>query len=93
MKLQAVITREELLEFAAEWLPLKLLLGDPANSERYLLLTDPNSIELVPGAGLRIDCRAQIRWPVLGLSVPITAQRLIVLFSPRIEFRDGHPWR
>jgi hypothetical protein len=91
MKLQVVFTRDELLSFASQWLPLKVLLGDAANEDRYLSLSDPQTIELVAGLGLRIACRAQIRWPVLGMSVPITARQLTVLMKPRIEQRDGQP--
>jgi hypothetical protein len=91
MKLHAVITREELLTFAAEWLPLKLLLGDSSNEERFLQLTEPSRIEVITGKGLRISCRAQIRWPVLGWSVPVTARQLSVLLEPAIEQREGQP--
>jgi hypothetical protein len=91
MKLQVVFSRDELVSFASEWLPLKLLLGDPSKDDRYLQLTDPKAIELVPNAGLRIACRAQIRWPVLGLSVPITARTLSVLLSPSIALIDEQP--
>lgn len=89
MKLHLVITRDELLTFAERWLPLKLLLGDANNEDRYLLLDEPRRIELVAGAGLRISCRAQIRWPVLGLSVPVKAHTISVLFKPTIEQADG----
>lgn len=91
MKLQAVFTREELVSFASQWLPLKLLLGDARKEERYLLLTDPKTIDLIPGSGLRIACRAQIRWPVLGVSVPITARHLSVLLRPTIQDERGQP--
>ena len=89
MKLQVVLTRDELVAFAAQWLPLKLLLGD--KEDRFLQLTEPTTIELAEGAGLRIACRAQIRWPVLGLTVPVTARNLAVLFSPTVELQEGHP--
>jgi len=89
MKLQAVFTRDELVSFASQWLPLKVLLGDPSNEDRYLLLSEPKAIELVPGAGLRLSCRAQIRWPVLGMSVPITARHMSVLVRPLIETLEG----
>jgi hypothetical protein len=89
MKLQVVLTRDELVSFAGQWLPLKLLLGD--KEDRFLQLTDPTTIELAEGAGLRIACRAQIRWPVLGLTVPVTARNLTVLFRPAVELQEGHP--
>lgn len=91
MKLQAVFTRDELVGFAAQWLPLKLLLGGAGKEDRFLELTDPTTIELIPGAGLRIACRAQLRWPVLGMTVPITARSVSVLFSPSVALQDMHP--
>ncbi|HEX5656729.1 MAG TPA: hypothetical protein VFX59_06010 [Polyangiales bacterium] len=91
MKLQAVFSRDEVVAFASEFLPLKLQLGDPKKDERYLLLSDPKTIDLVPGRGLRIACRAQIRWPVLGMNVPITARNLSVLMTPSVVELDGQP--
>jgi hypothetical protein len=91
MKLQAVFSRDELVAFASQWLPLKLQLGDPKKDDRYLLLSDAKAIDLVAGRGLRIACRAQIRWPVLGMNVPITARNLSVLMTPSVIERDGQP--
>jgi len=91
MKLTAVFSRDELVAFAAQWLPLKLLLGDVSKEDRYLLLSDPTAIELVPGAGLRIVCRAQFRWPLFGITVPITARNVSALFSPTVGLEEGHP--
>ncbi|HEY6881138.1 MAG TPA: hypothetical protein VI299_24095 [Polyangiales bacterium] len=92
MKLQAVFSRDELIAFASQWLPLKLQLGDPKKKDdRFLLLSDPKAIELVPARGLRIACRAEIRWPVLGIHVPITARNLSVLMSPAVIEIDGQP--
>lgn len=89
MKLQVVFSHDELVAFAAQWLPLKLLLGD--KGDRFLQLSDPTTIELVPHEGLRIICRAEIRWPVLGLTVPITARNLSVLLRPSVGLQEGHP--
>jgi hypothetical protein len=91
MKLQAVFSRDELVAFTHQWLPLKLSLGDPKKDDRYLLLSDPKAIDLVPQRGLRIACRAQIRWPILGLNVPITARNLSVLMSPSVIDVEGQP--
>ncbi|MET0283896.1 MAG: hypothetical protein ABW352_05480 [Polyangiales bacterium] len=91
MKLQTVFSRDELVAFASQWLPLKLQLGDPKKDDRYLLLSDPKTIDLVPERGLRIACRAQIRWPVLGMNVPITARNLSVLMTPSVVEVDGQP--
>ena len=91
MKFTAAFTHEELVRFISEWLPLKLLLGDLKKEDRYLLLSDPTAIELIPGQGLRVACRAQIRWPIMGLTVPITARELSVLLRPGIETPGGQP--
>lgn len=91
MKFSTVFSRDELIAFTGQWLPLKLQLGDPKKDDRYLLLSDPREIGLVAGKGLRIACRAQIRWPVLGLNVPITARNLCVLMSPSVVEIDGMP--
>jgi hypothetical protein len=91
MKLQAVFSRDELVAFASQWLPLKLQLGDPTKDDKFVLLSDPRAIELVPQRGLRIACRAQIRWPVLGINVPITARNLSVLLTPAIVEVEGQP--
>lgn len=91
MKFKAEFTRDELITFASQWLPLKLLLGGASKDDRYLLLSDPLAIELVPNKGLRIACRAQIRWPVLGMTVPINARELSVILRPEISERAGEP--
>jgi hypothetical protein len=91
MKLHVAFSRDEIVTFAGQWLPLKLLLGGPTKDERFLQLSDPSAIELVPNAGLRIACRAQIRWPVLGITVPITARSVSVLLRPSIAQIDQQP--
>ena len=91
MKFTAAFTREELVRFVSEWLPLKVLLGDFKKEDRYLSLSDPTAIELLPGKGLRLACRAQIRWPIMGLTVPITARELIVVLRPAITTPGGQP--
>ena len=91
MKFTAALTREEIVRFVSEWLPLKVLLGDLKKEDRYLSLSDPTAIELLPGKGLRLACRAQIRWPIMGLTVPITARELIVVLRPTIAILGGHP--
>ncbi len=91
MKLQAVFSRDELVAFTSQWLPLKLQLGDAKKDDRFLLLSDPKTIDLVPGRGLRIACRAEIRWPVMGLTVPIKARNLSVLMTPSVIDVAGQP--
>ncbi|MET0341414.1 MAG: hypothetical protein ABW252_10445 [Polyangiales bacterium] len=91
MKFTAAFTRSELVDFASEWLPLKLLLGDVSKEDRYLALSEPRAIDLLPGKGLRLVCSAEIRWPLMGLTVPIKAHSLSVLLKPSIVVELGFP--
>jgi hypothetical protein len=72
-------------------LPLKVRLGDEEDDERSLLLRDPRGLNCVSGHGVSLSCTADIRWSVLGLTVPILLRQLSVLLTPRIAARAGAP--
>jgi hypothetical protein len=40
---------------------------------------------------LRVACKAEIRWPVLGITVPITIDKVTLLITPVITEKDGRP--
>jgi hypothetical protein len=90
MHLQALVPQTEIEALVHELMPLKVLLGDE-DDDRTLLLLDPSTPEFVPGKGLRLGCRAEVRWSVLGIAVPITLRALTVLLMPRIAERDTGP--
>jgi hypothetical protein len=88
MFLEAVVTREDLRALLAEALPLTLVLGEPG-SEHTLAFSDLQEVELVADAGLRVLCRAHVRWPVLGIEVPIALNSLRALITPVIKSGPG----
>lgn len=83
MWLEAIISKEDFASLATELLPLSVHLG-PADSEHYVLLSAATGVSLVEGRGLRITCNAQIRWPVLGMDIPINVEALTVLVEPSV---------
>jgi hypothetical protein len=83
MWLEAIISREDFAALATELFPLSVHLG-ASDSEHYLLLSAATAVSLVEGRGLRFTCNAQIRWPVLGMDVPINVEALTVLVEPSV---------
>jgi hypothetical protein len=87
MWLEAIVPKEDLSALVAEFTPLTILLGEDGR----LSLSEATDVSLVEGVGLRVVCKAQVHWSVLGLSVPVTLHSLAVLLRPEIEPRDGAP--
>jgi hypothetical protein len=83
MWVEAIIAREDFAALAAELFPLSVHLG-ASDSEHYLLLSAATAVSLVEGRGLRLTCNAQIRWPMLGIDVPINVEALTVLVEPSV---------
>jgi hypothetical protein len=88
MWIEAIVSREDFTALAADLFPLSVHLGD-SDSEHYLLLSAATAVSLVEGRGLRLTCDAQIRWPVLGMDVPINIQSLTVLVEPSVPEGSG----
>ena len=86
MWLEAIFSPEDFTALATELFPLSVHLG-AADSDHYLLLSAATAVSLVEGRGLRFTCNAQIRWPVLGMDVPINIEALTLLVEPSIP--DG----
>lgn len=85
MWLEAILSHEDLRQLAAQLFPLTFDLGGGAT----LLLATPSEVSLVPDAGLRIVCSAELTWPVLGIAVPISLRSLSLVLSPKIAQKDG----
>lgn len=89
MQLRAVLPRSDLDALLNQLLPLKVLLGGEDDDDRSLLLRDPRGLSFVPGRGVSFSCTADIRWSVLGLTVPILLRQLSVLLTPSIVQRTS----
>jgi hypothetical protein len=91
MRLQAVLPRTDLVELLNQLLPLKVLLGADGDDDRTLVLRDPRAVTFVLGDGVVMSCTADLRWSVLGLSVPIHLRELSIKLTPQIVQRSGAP--
>ncbi len=88
MWVEAIVSLEDFHALAAELFPVRVHLG-AANSDHYLFLSAISEVSLVEGRGLRLVCDAQIRWPVLGMDVPINVDRLTVMLEPSVPNEGG----
>jgi len=97
MWLEAILSREDLAEVVEQLVPLKIRLDstgktgdDDGEDDRYLVLHDPSEVTLVADVGLRLVCKASVRWPVLRIRVPVSVNALTVILRPHVEKQDGH---
>jgi hypothetical protein len=88
MWIEAILSHDDLATLVAQVLPLDLRLGD-ADNDPELRLSDLAKVELIENQGLRVECRAAIRWSVLGIDVPITVDSLALKLIPSVVKRSG----
>jgi hypothetical protein len=91
MRLQALLPRSDLDALLSQLLPLKVMLGGEDDDDRFLLLRDPRGLTFVPNSGVSLSCTAELRWSVLGLTVPIHLRQLSLQLTPQIATRSGGP--
>jgi hypothetical protein len=82
MWVEAVLLTEDLDRLVAQLAPMTVAVGTS-----HLVLSDPAPCALVPDVGLRVVCKAEVHWPVLGIDVPVTARSVTVLLRPAIATR------
>jgi hypothetical protein len=88
MWVEAIVSVDDFRSLAAELFPVRVHLG-AADSDHYLFLSAMREVALVEGRGLRLVCDAQIRWPILGMDVPINVERLTVMLEPSVPNEGG----
>jgi hypothetical protein len=86
MWLEAILSRDDLERALEQFAPVNVKLGDGGGT---LFLDTPSEVELVPDRGMRVVCRAKVHWPVLGIHVPVTLNRVVVLVRPEVERHEG----
>jgi hypothetical protein len=85
MWLEAIVTKEDVLDLATRLSPLEIRLG----SDGSLLLSRPSEVAFVPDHGIQVACDARLHWPFLGMKVPVTMRGLTFLVRPAVEERHG----
>jgi len=88
MWIEAILSQEDLSSFFAQLLPLDLRLGDD-EADPELRLSDLSRVELVENRGVRVECKAHLRWPILGIDVPIEVKSIALMLTPSVVKRSG----
>jgi hypothetical protein len=86
MWLEAIFSKEDLVQAIAQLTPLRIRLDGGGD----LSVFEASEVTLVADAGLRVVCKAKLHWPVLGFKVPVTLHSVQVLVRPHIMKEDGH---
>jgi hypothetical protein len=81
VQIEATLTKADVRSLLERFAPLAIRLG----GDHELTLDGPIRVKLDPECGLRIACRAKVRWSVLGLHVPVTVRSLAARVMPVIR--------
>jgi hypothetical protein len=85
MRLEAVLTKEDIEQLLRRLTPCTISLGDGGK----LHLDEPTDVSLIPNSGLHCVCSGQLHWPVLGIHVPVGLRSLQMLLRPEVDVHDG----
>jgi hypothetical protein len=89
MWLQAALSLKDLTVFAQKLFPVDLALEGGDVKGRHLYLGKPRTFELVADEGLRVEMSARVRWPLLGVAVPIDVPSVTALLRIKVLERNG----
>jgi hypothetical protein len=89
MWVEAILSKDNVISLVGQFLPMSIHLGDSPDDGHYLELFEPRQVSLVEDLGLRMTCGARIRWPILGIDLPVTVQSVTLLLCPSIPSRPG----
>jgi hypothetical protein len=84
MWVEAILSKENVVALVGDFLPLSIHLGENPDDGHYLELFEPRDVSLVESQGLRMSCRARVRWPILGIDLPVTVESVTLLLCPSI---------
>jgi hypothetical protein len=84
MWVEAILSKDNVISLVGDFLPVSIHLGENADDGHYLELFQPREVSLVEGQGLRMSCGARIRWPILGIDLPVTVESVTLLLCPYI---------
>jgi hypothetical protein len=89
MRIEAVLSRQDIADLLHAFVPLQLELGDPSTGERTVIIDALGDVTLVPDLGVRVTCSGRLRWPILGIHLPVHVRLLTLVLRPRVETRAG----
>ncbi len=83
MWFEAVLSGEDFGTLVGQFTPTTIPIGDGS-----IHLSDPSEVALIPDVGVRIVCKARLKWPFLGIRVPIVIHSLAVVLRAEILSRE-----
>ena len=84
MWVEAILSKDDVTAVITDLCPLTIHLGQDPTEGQYIRLSAPRDISIVEDRGLRFTCHAEIRWPVLGIEVPLGVESLTITLSPAV---------
>jgi hypothetical protein len=84
MWVEAILSTDDVTAVITDLCPLTIHLGQDPADEQYIRLSNPKDVSIVEDRGLRFTCNAEIRWPVLGIDVPIGVESITMTLSPAV---------
>ena len=85
MRIEAILSKDDLAKVAGELSPLRIDIGKGGS----IVLSAPRDIELVPELGLRMTVTTEIHWPVLGIQIPVSVRSATLEVRPQIVENAG----
>jgi len=89
MWVEAILSKDNVISLVGQFLPMSIHLGENPDDGHYLELFEPRQVSLVEDLGLRMTCGATIRWPILGIDLPVTVESVTLLLCPSIPSASG----
>jgi hypothetical protein len=89
MWVEAILSKDNVISLVGQFLPMSIHLGENPDDGHYLELFEPREVSLVEELGLRMTCGARIRWPVIGIDLPVTVESVNLLLCPSIPSPPG----
>ena len=84
MWVEGILSKDNVISLVGQFLPMSIHLGENPDDGHYLELFEPRQVSLVQDVGLRVTCGARIRWPILGIDLPLTVESVTLLLCPSI---------
>ena len=87
MRIEAILSHDDIEELLRQFIPLEIDLGD-GKGARVLTVDELTDVTIVRDEGVRVGCKAHIHWPVLGVPIPVAINALHILVSFKVALRD-----
>jgi hypothetical protein len=88
MRLEAHLTSADFQQLFAQLTPLSVAL-DPDSPNKQLSLKQPSEVSVLAGHGLRVVTEMQLQWDVIGVRVPVTMRRVVIVMTPHVAAHEG----